>query len=113
MRDKYDVHLLASSKKFSANIEIWTSFACCVEKICSDMQRRRMTIIDTESMKVSCHQSRILCHMIPQPWIIFLNCERMRGMYRTRAVTQLDTVTPDDNLAAEIRRALWSSEIFK
>jgi hypothetical protein len=36
------------------------------------MKGRGMTIINSESMEMGCHELSVFTHMLPEPWIVLL-----------------------------------------
>jgi hypothetical protein len=72
MRNKNDIHIFATSEEFSTDVNVRTDFASDIEEIRSDMKRGGMTIVDPESMKMSCHKTSVFGHMLPEPRIIAL-----------------------------------------
>lgn len=67
------------------------------------MQRGRVAIVDTEAVKHSRKRHDVFGHVFPEPRVVF----------RPTAVVKLDTVTPDDDFASEVRLGGRESKVLE
>jgi hypothetical protein len=90
--DKCDVHLLASSEKLSANIQIGIDDSGGIQQGNTNMEWGRVAIVHSEAIEHSCQERNVFGHMLPKPWVIFWPI----------SVVEFDAVAPYNDLTSEI-----------
>src|SRR5689334_4365394 len=96
-----EVHLFGAREQLSNNEAVRVDLSCLIEHVLGQVDRCRVTVVDTEALEVFCHQTRVLCHVLPQ----------VGAVLWAITVTKFDAVSPDDNLSTQVRARLRSSVI--
>lgn len=90
--NEYIVCIIRIREQFGDDIQIWIHFACTIQQIFGHMQRRRMTIIQSDAIEYARRIFHVFSHVTPQ----------IRTVFGSFAESQLNTVSPGDQFAFQI-----------